>query len=105
MADISCGENKVIMHDKRLIGKDKDVLSLLRMKYHIENAERCAYKGWAQPEVHISIRDNCVGQNKSNATMQFDCFMAMFFYKRVIIIYLIPGHSYMIADRVVIWVK
>ena len=105
MADISRGENKVILYDERLMGKGKDALCSLRMKYHIENAQRCVLEGRAQPDAYISIRDNCVGQNKSNVTMQFDCFMAMSFYKRVMIIYLIPGHSHMIADRVVAWVK
>ena len=37
--------------------------------------------------------------------MQFDCFLSLSFYKRVLILYLIPGHSHMMADRVVAWAK
>ena len=37
--------------------------------------------------------------------MQFDAFMSLSLYKRVMIIYLIPGHSHMITDHVLAWVK
>ena len=53
----------------------------------------------------ISIRDNCVAQNKSNATLKFEAFLSMIFYKLVLIIYLIPGHSHILPDRVVPWVE
>jgi hypothetical protein len=104
-SDISRGENNCILYDERCMGKDKDALCTLRLKSHIENVVRCQTEKCDLPEVYISIRDNCVGQNKSNVTMMFDCWMAMSLYKRVMIIFLIPGHSHMIADRVVAWAK
>ena len=103
--DISRNENKVTLYNERTMGKDKDALCSLRLKYHMESMKRCQEEGRVQPHVYISIRDNCVGQNKSNVTLQFDLFMSMSFYERVMVIYLIPGHSHMIADRVVAWVK
>ena len=62
-------------------------------------------KGVHLPEVYLAIRDNCVGQNKSNVTIHFDCWLSLSFYKRVLIVYLIPGHSHMMSDRVVAWAK
>ena len=105
MSDISRGENNVILYDERTMGKDKDTLCSLRFKYHLESYQRCLREGRTQPELYISIRDNCVGQNKSNVTLQFDSFMAQSFYERVMVIYLIPGHSHMLPDRVVAWAK
>ena len=48
--------------------------------------------------------DSCVGQNKSNSTMMF-CAMSLLFYKKVVCLCLIPGHSHIIADRVAAWMK
>ena len=93
------------MYDERTMEKDKDALCRLRLNHHIKNNQRCRQEKRNSPHVYISIRDNCVGQNKSNVTMQFDCWMSLSFYKRVMIIFLIPGHSHMVADRVVAWVK
>ena len=104
-SDISRGENKIMLYDERTMGKDKNALCSLRLKYHVESFQRCLREGRQQPELYISIRDNCVGQNKSNVTLQFDCLMSLSFYKRVMIIYLIPGHSHMLPDRVVAWAK
>ena len=85
--------------------KDKDSLCSLHLKSHIKNVERCRQEKQDLPEVYIRIQDNCVRQNKLNVTMMFDCWMAMSIYKRVMIIFLIPGQSHIIADRVVAWVK
>ena len=71
MADISQGENKIMIYDERCMGKDKNSLCSLRMKYHLESRTKCIDKGVNLPEVYISIQDNCVGHNKSNVTMKF----------------------------------
>lgn len=47
---------------------------------------------------HISMRDKCVVQNKSNVTKKYACFQSLIFYQRAIIIFLLPGHSHMAAD-------
>ena len=105
IADMSRKDNRVLVYDERCMGKGCDALCSLRLKFHMESMEERKRKGLNLPEVFISVRDNCVGQNKSNATMQFDCFLSLSFYKRVLILYLIPGHSHMMADRVVAWAK
>ena len=86
------------------MGKDENSFCSLQMKYHLKSNNDCQERGIDSPDIFVSIQDNCVGQNKSNTTMQFDAFMSLSLYKRVTTIYLIPGHSHMIA-RVVAWVK
>jgi hypothetical protein len=68
------------------------------MNYHLSKLDSGA-------EVSLSILDNCVGQNKSNVVMKFAAMMSLLFYKKVVLLFLIPGHSHMIADRVVAWMK
>ena len=85
----------------RCMGKDKDALCSLRLNYHISSRQKCLEENRTPPEVYVSIRDNCIGQNKSNVTMLFDCWLSLSFYKRVMLVFLLPGHSHMIADRVV----
>ena len=58
-----------------------------------------------QPHICISVRDNCIGKNKSKATLLFDCWLSMWIYKQVMIIYFISGHSHVITDRVFVWLK
>lgn len=43
--------------------------------------------------------------NKSQAVVQFFALLSVLKYKKVVMFYLIPGHSHMIADRVVAWYK
>jgi len=105
MADITRGEHNVVIYDERLMGKDRDALCSLRMAQHIAERNRCLENDIVPPKYSIRIRDNCVGQNKSNAVLKLECFLSMSFYERVLVIYLIPGHSHMLPDRVVSWVK
>ena len=104
-SEISCGENKIMPYNERTMSKDKNALCSLRLKYHVKKFQRCLREGRNQLEIYISIRDKCVGQNKSNVTLQFDWIMSLSFYKIVMVIYLIPGHSHMLPDRVMAWVK
>lgn len=105
MGDITRHQHNVYLYDERLMGKDKNALCSLRMCHHINERNRCLQNGIQPPRHFISIRDKCVGQNKSNITLKFECFLSMSFYERVLLIFLIPGHSHMVADRIVSWVK
>ena len=87
------------------MGKDKNALCSLRIRVHINNLRRCLEENIKQPCLYISVRDNCVGQNKSNDTLLFDCWLSMWLYKQVMIIYFIPGHSHIITNCVVTWLK
>ena len=105
LADMSRKKSNVFLYDERCMGKDKDALCSLRLKFHLESIQERRKAGRNPPTCFISVRDNCVGQNKSNVTMMFDCWLSLCFYERVLVLYLIPGHSHMMADRVVAWVK
>ena len=73
----------------------------LRLNFHL--------KKWQEPgfdsDVLIVVLDNCVGQNKSQNVLKFFAMLSVLKYKKVVLFYLIPGHSHMIADRVVAWLK
>ena len=49
------------------------------------------------------MQDNCVGQNKSHALMQFYAWLSLWCYETVIVIYLIPGHSHFAPDVATAW--
>jgi hypothetical protein len=53
----------------------------------------------------VVILNNCVGQNKSQLVMQFLALLSITFYTKVVLIYLIPGHSHNIADWIVAWCR
>ena len=86
MADISRGENKV----RRKIdgkGEGRTLFTSNEVPYR-KCSKMCIGRSGTTRCVHFDPRQLCGTK-----------------YKRVMIIYLIPGHSLMIADRVVAWVK
>jgi hypothetical protein len=106
MADVTRNEHNVFLYDERAMGKGKDALCSLRIAFHLKHRNRCLAEGVPLPRFFIGVYDNCVGQNKSNITLKFASFLTLSgFYERVLLIYFIPGHSHMVADRVVAWVK
>lgn len=46
-----------------------------------------------------------MGQNKSNIVLKFFALVSLLLFEKVVLLYLIPGHSHMKADRVVEWCK
>jgi hypothetical protein len=42
----------------------------------------------------LLVLDNCVGQNKSRSVFQFYSMLSLLFYKKVTLLYLLPGHSH-----------
>jgi hypothetical protein len=106
MADVTRNEHNVFLYDERAMGKGKDALCSLRIAFHLKHRNWCLAEGVSLPRFFIGVYDNCVGQNKSNITLKFASFLTLSgFYERVLLIYFIPRHSHMVADRVVAWVK
>lgn len=104
IANINDNKNHVLLYDERGQDKGADCLCSLRIRYHIMQRDR--YNDAAKkPSVSISILDNCIGQNKSNLVMKFNAMLSLLFYSKVVLLYLISGHSHMIADRIVAWIK
>lgn len=104
IANINDNENHILIYDERAQDKGADALCSLRLYYHLGQRDR--YKRSAKkPKFSVSILDNCVGQNKSNLVMKFNALLSLLFYEKVVLLYLISGHSHMIADRVVSMLK
>ena len=99
IANISTGNNYVQFYDERGQDKDVDALCSLRLRYHLMQIS-CREE---RPTISLSIKDNCVGQNKSNVTFQFSALKSLIFNERVVSLFLIPGHSHSIPDRFVAW--
>ena len=102
--NINDNVNYVWFFDERAQDKGADCLCSLRTRYHLMQLDRyadCVF----QPRVSVSIMDNCVGQNKSQVVMKFFAMLSVLLYEKVVLLYLLPGHSHMKPDRVVAWVK
>ena len=95
---MSKNENHVYFYDERAQGKDSHALCSLRLRYHLAKMPEGA-------ECSFSLLDNYVGQNKSNAVLKLANLLSLLFYTKVTLLFLVSGHSHMIADRVVAWVK
>ena len=91
-----------MFYDQRDQGKGADACNSMRMRYYLRKLSDLRCKG-LKPEKEVSLMvlmDNCTGQNKSRAVLQFFCMLSTFFQK-VVLFYFITGHTKMIADRVV----
>jgi hypothetical protein len=74
--------------------------------YHVSTFQRNARNGIVPAEICLSLLDNCVGQNKSKVVLIFFAMLSVVFpYKKVVLCFLLPGHSHNIADRVVAWCR
>ena len=104
ISDITNRANHALLYDERHQGKGCDAVCSLRMRHHLKTKDQMIAKG-VTPQLCLTLLDNCCGQNKSNAVMQFFCMLSVIFYPVVAVVYLIPGHSHMICDRVVAWAK
>ena len=103
IADRSHNLNDVFLYDERLQGKDGDAMCNLRFLYHSGLLKTRGLD--AMPKILVSIMDNCVDQNKSQCTMMFFMWLLTWLYDRILLVFLILGHSHMAADRVVSWSK
>jgi hypothetical protein len=106
VANISGNINNVYFYDERAQGKNADPLCSLRLLYHLSTLKTDLSNGDQAAEVSFSLLDNCVGQNKSKAVLMFFAFLSVVFpYKKVVLCFLLPGHSHNIADRVIAWCR
>ena len=98
ITNINDNVNHVMLFDERGQDKGADCMCSLRTKYHLEQID-CYKDCVVRPSVSVSIMDNCVGQNKSQAMMKYFAMLSVLFYDKVVLLYLIPGHSHMKPDR------
>ena len=102
--DLSTEVHSVILYDERDQGKGADAVCSLRMRHHLRVIQEWLGNN-IQAKLTMTLMEYCVGQNKSVIVMQFFCMLNILFYPLVGILYLVPGHSHMIPDRVIAWTK
>lgn len=95
ISDLVLDVDFVYCYDERTAGKDGDALCSLRLFHHLEKYESSGQKGL---DILFNIFDNCTGQNKSQCIMMFYCFMSLFIYKKIVLHFLVSGHSHMRPD-------
>jgi hypothetical protein len=108
IADVTHGINRVLLYDELARGKEHDALCSLRITYHLHQRKMYLQMNQNHPESShflMHILDNCVGKNKSRVDFMFYAMLSLVFYKKVVLLYLLPGHSHNAADRVVAWCR
>lgn len=104
-SNLSDNTNRVTFYDERGQGKGADALCSLRIRNLLFQLDTYKARGTQIPSYLINVMDNCVGQNKSHVVMKFFALVSLLLFEKVVLLYLIPGHSHMVADRVVAWCK
>jgi hypothetical protein len=95
ISGISTGISHIVLYDQRAMGKNADALCSLRLWFHLTQVP----SGLMRPTMWYDVRDNCVGQNKSQAVLMFDCLLSITKYEKVAVHYMVSGHSHMPPDR------
>jgi hypothetical protein len=103
VVDLTNNNIIVFFYDERAQGKDVDALCSLRFTYHLEKFKTLLSCKITMPETLLVILDNCVNQNKSQLVMQFFVLLSIMSYSKVVLVYLILGHSHNITDQVITW--
>ena len=97
----SINRNFVFVFDERSQDRDSDAMCGLRLVYHLKMHLLHKQNGLLLLK-SLSILDNCVAQNKSqNVFMFFACLQILFYPNGLHLLFLKPGHSHMVADRIV----
>lgn len=101
IADGLSGKNEIMVYDERSGGKGGNEMATMRAMcmgaYQVNHPAT---------SVHIRVRDNCCGQNKSNAVFKMDAILVLLLSDipetiQIRVLFLRTGHSHMIPDRVV----
>ena len=106
-ADLSQNTNHCYLYDERAQDKGADALCSLRLLYHMEDTAEYLkkYGKDCSDRILFLIMDNCVVQNKSKIFFRFFALLSILCYKKIIILFLIPGHSHQFADKIVSWCR
>ena len=89
IGDLTTHIYSIFFYDEPGQGKDANAVCRHRILYHLQKSN--------SEDLLLSMHDNCIGQNKSNTVKKFAAMLSL--------VFLNPGHSHMIADRFVAWIK
>ena len=103
--DINANVDYAYLWDERCAGKDADAQCSVRIRHYLRTFKAHQAAGKPMPDCLVVTLDNCVGQNKSQAVIQFFVFLSLWMYKKVVLLYLLPGHSHFKPDRVVAHIR
>ena len=93
------GQSKIYLYDERIGGKGGDEVCSIRW-HNLTSAGRSRIDNMRpQPLFHVSILDNCTGQNKSNSAFKFEAMTTVLgIFKTKTKLFLKPGHSHNQSD-------
>eukprot|EP00732_Lithocolla_globosa_P001247 Lithocolla_globosa_v1_NODE_586_length_3676_cov_4.989506.p1 type:complete len:526 gc:universal NODE_586_length_3676_cov_4.989506:2205-628(-) len=103
--DCTTGINHVYVYDERTAGKGGNETNSLRWYHYTRLIQQYINEGKQPPRFLLRVCDNCSGQGKSRKTSKFDALLPLLLFDRVGVLFLIPGHSHMKADRVAAWIN
>ena len=97
----SLNKNFVFVFDERAQDRNADAMCSLRLVYHL-NMFLYHKQSNSLLLKSLTILDNCTAQNKSKVVFMFFAALQILFYEDGFhLLFLKPGHSHMVADRIV----
>ena len=93
------GRSTIYLYDQRTGGKGGNEVCSLRWKNLTEVMQGRDANNQPQPLYHVSVLDNCTGQNKSNTSFKFEALQTTLgLFKAKTKLFLKPGHSHNQSD-------
>ena len=105
ISDLETGKQYIYIYTEEYGGKGADAVCSMRLLHLLNERKRIQQEGLAMRNTTFKVMDNCVGQNKSQATMMYECIMSLILDQKAIINYMISGHSHMKPDLTVAHMK
>jgi len=103
VADLTNDNVDVLFYDEQMQSKDANALCSLRFTYHSNKFKTMLERKQAMPKILVVIFINCIKKNKTQLVMRFFTLLSIMFYTKVMLIYLILGHSHNTTDQIVTW--
>ena len=93
------GQSSIYLYDERIAGKGGNEVCSIRWYNLIKVANIRNENSVPEPDFHLSVLDNCTGQNKSNTAFKFEALQTTLgLFKSKTKLFLKPGHSHNQSD-------
>ena len=97
VCNATSGQNYIYLYDEHTSGKDGNAVCSMRWRFRTRILREYLQNNKKPPKLALKVMDNCVGQNKSQTTLMFDCMLCLLRYDQVANLYLLPGQYH--ADQ------
>ena len=95
------GQSSIYLYDERTGGKGGNEVCSIRFENLRKVVNARIKNKQTHPKYHVSVVDNCTGQNKSNTAFKFECMQTLLgLFSCKIKCFLKPGHSHNQSDVV-----